>query len=62
MILFVKEGDKMYKKPVGTQRTETVTIVLSADEKKLIEKRAMEKGLNRSAYIRFVLLKEKDDG
>lgn len=62
MRLFVKEGDKMYKKPVGTQRKESVTIVLSADEKRLIEKRAMEKGLNRSAYIRFVLLKEKDDG
>lgn len=52
----------MYKKPAGTQRRETVTVVLSADEKKLIEKRAMEKGLNRSSYIRFVLLKEKDDG
>ena len=58
----MKEGEKMYKKPAGTQRIETVTIVLSADEKKLIEKRAMEKGLNRSSYIRFVLLKEKDDG
>ena len=62
MKLFVKEGDKMYKKPAGTQRKETVTVVLSENEKKLIEKRAFEKGLNRSAYIRFVLLKEKDDG
>lgn len=52
----------MYKKPAGTQRKETVTVVLSENEKKLIEKRAFEKGLNRSAYIRFVLLKEKDDG